>query len=612
MSRCPENEIPAPGGYFSTRLPYDQFIALPKAAGGGPASVEPPEPHPVLPNLRLDDLLAELQGRLQAVVATRDRVHGLLEAVLAVGSSPELEAVLRRIVEAAVTLVNARYGALGVVGEDGRLAEFIPVGLDEAEIAAIDHWPEGLGLLGRLISDPRPLRLPNIADHIYSSGFPDGHPPMRTFLGVPVRIRGQVYGNLYLTEKRGGAAFDEEDEVLVTALSAAAGVAIENARLFDESQRQQRWLRASSEVTRRLLAGAAVEEVLGFVTEQTLEMTGADLVVLALPDASRRQLIVTHAAGAGAQRTLGLVLPTAASVSGEVLASGQPITVEDFRNDERVARAARENLDLGPATLFPLGAAGHARGVMTIGRHPGAMPLPRAAVDLVTTFAAQAGIGLELAERRSDAERLTVFEDRDRIARDLHDLVIQRLYASGMKLQGTMPMIDRPAAKERVSSVVDDLDVTIKDIRQAIFALQGRGKAAPVLRDEVMDVIEEMTEPMGMTSSLRLTGQLDGGVPGDIGEDMLHALREALSNAARHGKATSAEVKIGAGSELSLLVRDNGSGITDTSRRSGLANLAQRAEHYGGTLKVGPAEGGGTELHWRVPLPGHTSPETGR
>jgi signal transduction histidine kinase len=574
--------------------------------------VEPPEPHPILPNLQLDDLLAELQGRLQAVVATRDRVHGLLEAVLAVGSSPELEAVLRRIVEAAVTLVNARYGALGVVGEDGRLAEFIPVGLDEAEIAAIDHWPEGLGLLGRLISDPRPLRLPNIADHIYSSGFPDGHPPMRTFLGVPVRIRDEVYGNLYLTEKRGGGAFDEEDEVLVTALSAAAGVAIENARLFDESQRQQRWLRASSEVTRRLLAGAAVEEVLGFVTEQTLEMTGADLVVLALPDASRRQLIVTHAAGAGAQRTLGLVLPTAASVSGEVLASGQPITVEDFRNDERVARAARENLDLGPATIFPLGAAGHARGVLTIGRHPGAMPLPRAAVDLVTTFAAQAAIGLELAERRSDAERLTVFEDRDRIARDLHDLVIQRLYASGMKLQGTMPMIGRPAAEERVSSVVDDLDVTIKDIRQAIFALQARGKAAPVLRDEVMDVIEEMTEPMGMTSSLRLTGQLDDGVPGDIGEDMLHALREALSNAARHGKATSAEVKIGAGSELSLLVRDNGSGITDTSRRSGLANLAQRAEHYGGTLTVGPAEGGGTELQWRVPLPGHASPETGR
>ena len=181
-----------------------------------------------------------------------------------------------------------------------------------------------------------------------------------------------------------------------------------------------------------------------------------------------------------------------------------------------------------------------------------------------------------------------------------------------MKLQGTLPMIGRPAAEERVSSVVDDLDVTINDIRQAIFSLQARGKAVPVLRDQVMDVIEEMTEPMGMTSSIRLTAHLDDGIPGDIGEDMLHALREALSNAARHGKATSTEVTIGAGSELSLLVRDNGSGITETSRRSGLANLAQRAERYGGTLTVGPAAGGGTELSWRVPLPGHRIAEAGR
>ena len=564
--------------------------------------MESAEPHLILPHLRLDDLLSELQGRLQAVVATRDRVHGLLEAVLAVGSNLELEAVLRRIVEAAVVLVDAQYGALGVIGEDGRLAEFIPVGLDEAEIAAIDHWPEGRGLLGQLISDPRPLRLANITDHAQSSGFPDGHPPMRTFLGVPLRIRDEIYGNLYLTEKRDGAAFDEEDEVLVTALSAAAGVAIENARLFDEARRQQRWLRASSELTRRLLGGAAVDEVLGFVTEQTLEMTGADLVVLALPDAGRRQLMVTHAAGAGAQGALGLMLPTAASLSGEVLATGQPIMVEDFRNDERVAKAARAHLDLGPAIVFPLGLAGGARGVLTVGRHPGALPLGRAAAELVTTFAAQAGIALELAERRSDAERLAVFEDRDRIARDLHDLVIQRLYASGMKLQGSIPMIDRPPVQERVSSVVNDLDTTINDIRQAIFALQARGKAAPGLRDKIMDVLEEMTGPMGLTASLRLTGQLETGIPADVGEDMVHALREALSNAARHGQASSVEVSIEADRELSLLVRDNGTGITNTSRRSGLANLAQRAEQHGGTLTVKPASNGGTELHWRVPL----------
>ena len=315
--------------------------------------MESAEPHPILPQLRLDDLLAELQGRLQAVVNTRDRVHGLLEAVVAVGSNLELEAVLRRIVEAAVTLVDARYGALGVIGEDGRLADFIPVGMDEGTIAGIDHWPEGRGLLGLLIKDPNPLRLAEIASHPQSSGFPDGHPPMRTFLGVPVRIRDEVYGNLYLTEKRDGAAFDEEDETLVTALSAAAGVAIENARLFDAAHRQERWLRASSEVTRRLLGGAAVDEVLEFVTQQTLEMTGADLVVLALPDLERRQLTIKHAAGEAAQQALDLDLPAEASVSGEVLATGRPVTVEDFRHDERVAKVARENLNLGAGDRVP-------------------------------------------------------------------------------------------------------------------------------------------------------------------------------------------------------------------------------------------------------------------
>jgi signal transduction histidine kinase len=337
-------------------------------------------------------------------------------------------------------------------------------------------------------------------------------------------------------------------------------------------------------------------------------MTAADLVALALPDSARRQLLISHAAGQGAQRALGLVLPAEASLSWEVLATGQPARVEDFRHDERVARAARENLDLGPAILFPLGGPGDARGVLTVGRHPGGMPLDQAAAELVTTFAAQAGIALELAERRRDAERLAVFEDRDRIARDLHDLVIQRLYASGMKLQGTIPLIDRQPAKDRVSSVVDDMDATITDIRQAIFALQVRGEDPPGLRDRVIELMQEMTEPMGVSSSLRLDNRLDAGVPDDIGEDMLLALREALANAARHGKASDVEVSIGLGSELSLLVRDNGTGITDTSRRSGLANLARRAEQYGGTLTVAPAGNGGTELQWRVPLPAGDPP----
>ena len=245
--------------------------------------MQPSQDRPLPPQLRLDDLLAESQVRLAAAVKTRDRVHALLEAVVAVGSNLELEVVLRQIVEAAVTLVDARYGALGVIGEGGRLAEFVPVGLDEEQIAKIHHWPEGRGLLGELITDPHPLRLADMSAHPRSFGFPAGHPPMKTFLGAPVRIRDEVYGNLYLTEKAGGAEFDDEDEAVLAALGAAAGVAVGNARLYEEARRQQQWLRASAEVTERLLSEADFGEVLALVTRQALEMSGADLVVLALP-----------------------------------------------------------------------------------------------------------------------------------------------------------------------------------------------------------------------------------------------------------------------------------------------------------------------------------------
>jgi len=565
--------------------------------------VDSSDPHPVLPQLRLDDLLTELQVRLQAVLATRDRVYALLEAVVAVGTNLDLEMVLKQIVEAAITLVRARYGALGVIGEGGRLAEFIPVGLADEEIAAIHHWPEGRGLLGALTRDPRPLRLADISASPQSHGFPSGHPPMRSFLGVPVRVRDEVYGNLYLTEKEGGAEFDEEDEALLVALAAAAGVAIDNARLYEEARRQQRWLRASSEVTRMLLSGAAPDDVLVMVTQQALEMSGADLVALALPTPDRQQLVIQHAAGAGAAEAIGLVLPVSASMSGEVLSSGEAVTLQDFGRDKRVAGAARVHMPLGPAIILPLGAPGDVRGVFTVGRDSGAMPLPQQAVEMVSTFAAQAGIALELAEHRSDAERLAILQDRDRIARDLHDLVIQRLYATGMSLQGAMPLLTRPEAADRVSSAVDALDETIREIRSAIFSLQARGDAKPQgLRAEVLQVVDEMTAALGFAPSLRLVGPLDEAVPVDVGEQMLSALREALSNAARHAAATKVDVTVEAGSELILRVRDDGTGMGRTTRRSGLANLAERAADLGGKLEVGPADGGGTLLVWRVPV----------
>lgn len=566
--------------------------------------VTTPRHRPLAPSLRLDELLAELQVRLQAVLDTRDRVNALFEAVLAVGTNLDIEVVLRGIVEAAVSLVDARYGAMGVVGEGGRLAEFIPVGLTADEIARIHHWPEGRGLLGALIIDPQTLRIADLGRHPLSSGFPDGHPPMSSFLGVPIRVRDAVYGNLYLTEKRGGGEFDEEDESLLSALAAAAGVAIENARLYDEARRQQRWLTASAEVSHALFSGAEPAEALALITRMCLEMSGADLVALALPTADSKQLQIEHAAGDGAEEALGLILPTQSSASGQVLQSGELLAFEHFSDDERVSAAARLHMHLGPAVVVPLGTAGNVRGVLTAGRHPGSMPLAPAAVDMLATFATQAAIALELAEHRRQAERAAVFEDRDRIARDLHDLVIQRLYATGMSLQGTVPQITAPDAADRVNRAVDALDETIREIRSSIFELQTRPEATrPALRGRILGVADEMTQMLRFAPTLQLGGHLDDAVPDEIADQMLSALREALSNVARHSDASQVDVSARAGSDLTLIVRDNGTGISESARHSGLGNLEQRARKLNGALHVGNAAGGGTELVWQVPLP---------
>jgi len=570
----------------------------------GPASR--PE---LLPSLELDELLAELQARLSAVLATRDRMRGLLEAVVAIGSGLDLESTLRRIVETAVGLVDATYGALGVIGEDKRLAEFIPVGLSADEIARIHHWPEGRGLLGLLIDDPRPLRLADIAAHPASSGFPDGHPPMRGFLGVPVRIRDEVFGNLYLTGKRGGEDFTEDDEAVLVALGAAAAVAVENARLYEAARRQQRWIQASAEVTTRLLSGSAPAEVLTDVTRQARELSGADLAVLALPDDGGRRLTITYADGDGADVTRGLVLPAGESLSGRVLATGELVASDDFAADERASQAARGAMNqIGPAVLFPLGVPGNVRGVLTVGRRHGAAAFPQAQVDVAASFAAQAGVALELAASRAEAERVSLYEDRDRIAQDLHDLVIQRLYATGMSLQGTMPMISRPEVASRITNAVDAMDDTIKDIRATIFALQSHDAGHPPdLRGDIVTLVEEMTPLLGFAPSLRLGSGLGGPVSPEVAEHALAALREALSNAARHAGASQVDVTVDVDPDgiLAVQVTDNGSGIPAGDHRSGLRNLAKRAENLGGELRLQAADPGaaapGTRLEWRVP-----------
>jgi signal transduction histidine kinase len=566
--------------------------------------VESAEPHPLLPSLRLDELLDELQVRLQAVLATRDRVYSLLEAVVAVGSSLDLEVLLRSIVETAVSLVDAQYGAMGVISEGGGLADFIPVGIGAEEIAAIDHWPQGKGLLGLLITDPKPLRLADIAGHRESFGFPAGHPPMKTFLGVPIRIRDEVYGNLYLTEKHGGGQFDAEDEAMLVALAAAAGVAIDNARLYEEARRQQRWLSATAEVTRHLLSGADLSDALSMITEKALEMTGADLVMVTLPTDDDSHVRIEHAAGAGADQALGLVTTLENSVTQSVIRSGERLSIADYPSDDRVAGTIKASLPIGPLVAVPLGGPGKVRGVLSAGKRKGTMPLSPAAADMLATFAAQAAIALELAEHRRQAEQMAVFEDRDRIAKDLHDLVIQRLYATGMSLQGVTSLIGSPEVAERVSRSVDALDDTIKEIRSAIFALQTHAAAKPAdMRARILFVAQEMAQALAYPPALHLQGSLDAPIPEEIIEQMLTALRESLSNAARHASASNVAVTVAVAEELVLTVKDDGVGIAPGGRRSGLRNLEQRAAALGGSLRINVPEGGGTELIWRVPLP---------
>jgi signal transduction histidine kinase len=589
----------------------DRRIVLPCSVTGKDLLVDPgagnrPE---FLPRLQLDELLSELQARVQVVLGTRDQMRGLLQAVVAISSGLDLESTLRRIVETAVGLVDATYGALGVIGEDGRLAEFIPIGLSSDEIARIHHWPEGRGLLGLLIEDPRPLRLSDITDHAASSGFPAGHPPMRSFLGVPVRIRDEVFGNLYLTNKRSGGEFTEDDEAVLVALGAAAAVAVENARLYEAARRQQRWIQASAEVTTRLLSGSAPSEVLADITRRVRELSGADLAVLAQPDEEGRRLTITYADGDGADAARGLVLPAGQSLSGHVLASGEAVTSADFAADERAYQAARGAMSqIGPAVVFPLGVPGNVRGVLTVGRRHGTAPFPEAQADVVASFAAQAGVALELAASRAEAERASVLEDRDRIARDLHDLVIQRLYATGMSLEGTMPMITRPEVASRITNAVDAMDETIKDIRATIFALQARDTAGqPDLRGDIVALVEEMTPMLGFAPSLRLGAGLAGPVRPELAEQVLATLREALSNAARHAGASGVDVTVDVDPDgiLAVQVTDDGTGIPAETHRSGLRNLARRAEKLGGELRLEPAHpeapAPGTRLEWRVP-----------
>ncbi|GHI86008.1 GAF domain-containing sensor histidine kinase [Streptomyces xanthophaeus] len=572
---------------------------------------------PGLPRLRLDELLEELQVRIDEVRGTRDRLNGLLEAVLSVGRELDLPQVLRGIVEAAVVLVDAEYGALGVIGDDQKLAQFLPVGISGELRAEIGDLPSGHGILGELIRHPETLRLSELSDHPASYGFPAHHPPMHTFLGVPIRVREDVFGNLYMTEKRGGIDFDEEDEAVLSTLAVAAGIAIENARLYEEVRLRERWLAASSDFTSALLSGLAETEVLEGMLERARDITGADIGVFYLVGQGG-ELRGSLALGEGAEAHRGIVLPSSAGTLAAAALGEEDglITVADVGSDDRITVQPERWKGLGPAVAVTVGTKEKLSGVLILARRHGRPPFARTEIAALPGFAGQAALALELADRRRDAEQMSMLEDHDRIARDLHDLAIQRLFATGMTLQSAQRFVEHPEASERLARAIDDLDATIKIIRSTIFGLREHEVpgVTPKLRLRASQAVEEAARTLGFTPALRMEGLIDTDVPSPTADAALAVIGEALTNVARHANAGRAEVSLSAvEGVLTVLVTDDGVGLVEGGRRSGLRNLAERAECLGGELSVsapGPT-GRGTKLEWRVPLDGDGFPPSG-
>ncbi|WP_137991146.1 sensor histidine kinase [Streptomyces vilmorinianum] len=569
----------------------------------------PESADPRLPRLRLDELLDELQVRIDEVRGTRDRLNGLLEAVMSVGRELDLPHVLRHIVEAAVTLVDAEYGALGVIGDDQKLSEFVPVGIDDEVRGRIGALPSGHGLLGELIRNPQPLRLTELSEHPASYGFPAHHPPMHSFLGVPIRVRDEVFGNLYLTEKRGAADFDAEDEAVVTTLAVAAGIAVENARLYEEGRLRQRWLAASSDLTSALLSGAEESQVLDGMLEQAVDIADADMGVFYLVGTGG-ELRGSLARGEGADAHRGVVLPSSeGTLAATALAEEEGLAkVADVENDERVTVRPERWKGFGPAVAVTVGTKERLSGVLILARRRERSSFADAEIAPLPGFAGHAALALELAERRRDAEQVILLEDRDRIARDLHDLAIQRLFATGMTLQSARRFVEHPEAADRLNRAIDDLDATIKIIRSTIFGLREHDTpgSAPKLRNRVVKAVDSATATLGFAPALRMEGLLDTDVPPHVADEVIAVIGEALTNVARHAGAhrTEASVVVEDG-VLTVMVSDDGVGITQVGRRSGLRNLTVRAERLGGELSVTarPRPRRGTVLEWRVPLP---------
>jgi len=548
--------------------------------------------------------MAQLVARAQEVIDAQQQMRRLLSANRAIVAELSLPMVLRRIVEAARDVAGARYAALGVIGADGLLEEFIHVGMDEATVASIGELAKGRGVLGALIEEPVPIRLRRITDDGRSSGFPPGHPAMTTFLGVPIRSRNEVFGNLYLTESEGGE-FTSDDEDVVLALAATAGVAIENARLYDEARHRQDWLRASAEITAALLNPSERRDPLELIADSVKRLADADLVSLVLRAEEPDMLRVAVASGHNADKLRGVLYPTRNSLVELALETGRGVRIGAIADNQRFNLHLRQVANIKAAMAVPLTGTTGANGAIVMGRLPGRPGFGSADLEMAEAFANQAAISQELAAARLNQQRLAVLEDRERIARDLHDHVIQRLFAAGLSLESLVTVIDEERSRHKLSRVVDDLDETIRQLRTSIFGLRVPASDGPGLRSAVLTVADQARPALGFSPSVRFIGPVDTVVTDRLTAEVEAVVREAATNAAKHAHATELviEVHVEGTDSLTIDIADDGVGLPPAPRRSGLANLHQRASDLGGTFSLETPANGGTRLRWTIPLP---------
>ena len=555
------------------------------------------------PRLSVELLTNQLVEQASVITTAQHRLRRLLKANHSIVQELSLDAVLRRLVATAKDISGARYAALGVIGGDGMLEQFLHVGMEDDTVQAIGELPKGRGVLGVLIDDPKPIRLTRIDQDPRSSGYPDGHPKMTTFLGVPIRSRDEVFGNLYLADRADGEPFTAQDEESVLALAATAGIAIENARLYEESRRRQEWLRASGEVSRQLLDPEAdYSETLHEIATSVKRLASADVVTLVRPtNGDPVQLEVTVATGAGERELIGIRYPTDNSLAWRAMQDGQGVRVAFVDQHPDVYLHLRPYVPVSQAMALPLLGETGPRGAIVAGRLIPHAPFTASDLDMAETFAGQAAIALELSDARADQQRLGVLEDRDRIARDLHDHVIQRLFAAGLSLQSIAATIGDDAVKARLGRTVEELDETIRQIRTRIHALQEDSLQS--LRGTALAVVDQLAPLLPAHPDVSLVGPLDTITDEATIADVEAVLRESLTNVTKHAQATQVRVRIQAGKQrLYLTVIDNGVGLGHSTRRSGLENLNQRAERQGGYLEVGNSAEGGLRLRWSIPI----------